>query len=393
MTDFDHTSLDRILPSTAGAPDWDDVLGRSRLHHGRRRRHLLLAAAAALVVAVGAASAIGGVRDLFVDRGFIGLPPVGATPSAPESGELVLRWLGESATHARPAQGGGVDDPFVGAWVYADGRMIWWRDRQLPEGANELTSGYLEQRLTAEGVELLRSEVVGLFDRSRALLETGPADDDPWPFRYGGWSFLFVPQDYGSSWGSVEVRDGDRVVRLHWQDVSTKGSGSPGSTFEGTIATPEQLSAFRRVDALLTDPTSVLPPSAWAVREVRAYVPSHYAVCIRTAPPKDASHLVSLLPVRAADVLRDKTRTRLGGTWSDGSLGVQGQTVTYCSKLATEEAREVAEAVSGLERPSWARPYSLLYRVAEGVNDWEQTWISFDPYFPDGRFLLHGGGR
>jgi hypothetical protein len=47
-------------------------------------------AAAALVAVVGTAAAIGTVRDFILDRGFIGLPPQGATPSAPESGELVL---------------------------------------------------------------------------------------------------------------------------------------------------------------------------------------------------------------------------------------------------------------------------------------------------------------
>ena len=57
--------------------------------------------AAALIVVVGTASAIGGVRAFILDRGFVGLPPVGATPSTPESGELVIRWLGRSKTHAR----------------------------------------------------------------------------------------------------------------------------------------------------------------------------------------------------------------------------------------------------------------------------------------------------
>ena len=71
---------------------------------------------------------------------------------------------------------------------------------RIPEGANELTSGYLEQRLTPEGVELVRSEVAGLFDRSRTLLETVPADDDPW-WGPDGRLALFVPSDYCSGSG------------------------------------------------------------------------------------------------------------------------------------------------------------------------------------------------
>ena len=205
--------------------------------------------AAALIVVVGTASAIGGVRAFFLDQGFIGLPPVGATPSTPESGELVIRWLGRTATPA-PLSGG----PLFRVWVYADGRIIWSRDGAIPEAANEFTSGYLERRLTPEGVELLRSEVVGLLKGSGIPLEPVPTDDEPRGFP------------------SLEVRDGDRLVRASWG----------GTDIAPPSRTPEQLAALRRVDALVTDTASVLPASAWAVREVRAYVPSHYAVCIET---------------------------------------------------------------------------------------------------------------
>ena len=157
----------------------------------------------------------------------------------------------------------------------------------------------------------------------------------------------------------MEVRDGDRLVRLREQS-------------EGTPRLPEQLAALRRIDALLTDPASVLPSSAWAVREVRAYVPSHYAVCIDTSPPKDASHLLSLLPTRAADLLRDKSRTRSDGDVVEsrrcGHIVVLGRSVTYCSKLATEEAREVAEALSGFDPDPNFHGVVLAYRVAEAVT-------------------------
>jgi hypothetical protein len=194
----------------------------------------------------------------------------------------------------------------------------------------------------------------------------------------------------------MDVPDGDRLVRLQWRTVggNAEEDALTRENFEGTIATPEQLAALRRVEAVLTDPASVLPASAWAVREVRAYVPSHYAVCMSTSPPKDPSDLLSLLPARAADILRDKGRKQLDGEVVDAREGyavVLGESVTYCSKLTTVEAREVADAVSGLERTEW--PLSLVYRVAEGVNNWEETQISFDPYLPHGVFLLHDGGR
>ena len=56
--------------------------------------------------------------------GFIGLPPEGATPSAPERGELVLRYFGRRYAH------------WYQVWVYADGRLIWQREGSLLEGAN-----------------------------------------------------------------------------------------------------------------------------------------------------------------------------------------------------------------------------------------------------------------
>jgi Tol biopolymer transport system component len=66
MTDLDHSSLDRILPSTPGSADWEDVLRRSGAGRGARRRRLVALAAAVLVVVVGTASAFGTVRDLFL---------------------------------------------------------------------------------------------------------------------------------------------------------------------------------------------------------------------------------------------------------------------------------------------------------------------------------------
>ena len=65
------------------------------------------------------------------------LPPEGASPSAPERGKLVA----------------GKED----IYVYADGRMIWGREG-LPV--------WLEQRLTPEGVELVRSGAVRLDGQS-----------------------------------------------------------------------------------------------------------------------------------------------------------------------------------------------------------------------------------
>ncbi len=93
MTDLDRTSLDRILPSTTGSPDWDDVMSRSRAQLGRRRRRVVVALAAAALVAVGTASAFGSVRDILPSRGLIGLP-AGTAGQQPPRARRVLTEAG-----------------------------------------------------------------------------------------------------------------------------------------------------------------------------------------------------------------------------------------------------------------------------------------------------------
>jgi hypothetical protein len=76
------------------------------------------------------------------DVGFIGLAPRGATPSDPTRTELVeVFW--------RPGP------PYNGAaFLYADGRLIW--NEYFPAAASGST-GWLEQSLTDEGIELLQA--------------------------------------------------------------------------------------------------------------------------------------------------------------------------------------------------------------------------------------------
>jgi TolB protein len=120
MTDLDRTSLDRIVPSPHGSPDWDDVMSRCHARGRRRRRHVLVLVAV-LVILIGTASAVGGVRD-FIAGGFIGLESDESTSRAPQTAEVVLDSSRVSATIAvvtRP-RGNGVMDGTV--WlVHTDG--------------------------------------------------------------------------------------------------------------------------------------------------------------------------------------------------------------------------------------------------------------------------------
>jgi hypothetical protein len=381
MTTYDDNLLAARFAALAPEPqpgDWDDVLGRAGVARGGRRftgfrvarpRRLLVVLAAVALVAVVTASALA-VRAFVLDKGFIGLPPLGATPSTPEDGELVLHWMVRSVTL------GGLQSR---AWVYADGRIVWSRhDGPLPEGANELTSGYLEQRLAPEGVELLRSQLVasGLFDRSQEFI---------------------VPVEHGSAWGWVEVHDGDEPVRLGW--------GIPSLVADSLIpehtpaATPEQLAALLAIDPLLAIEPSVLPETAWADRSIRAYVPSRYAACLEHSSriPTDESSLLSLLPSRTEELLRAKSRTRrlvdvVDGVEYETRVAGREYWISYCSDLTTDEARTLFETLSGHLGPGLT-PWGLTYRLAEPLHDeLPGPSLTIEPYLPHGKTHGLGGG-
>ena len=258
--------------------------------------------------------------------GFVGLPPEGATPSTPKSGELVLLWFGDA-----PAKIVWTNRDWgrSRAWLYADGRLIRWREGDFPYGANHISTGYVEQRLTPDGVELLRSEIDA----------TGVFGHDP----------PSVSRGLGHS--AIQVRDGDRLL-------------SPGG--------PVSARGWRKLAALLADPGSWLPASAWEDRELRAYVPSRYAVCYGWAG--HSTDVLTLLPAPAKDLLRARDRKRMEGFNGAG----------YCSNVTTEEGRALAEALrdGGLKRAEPAGE-TLAYGLEPGsFADTASIW--FEPYLPHG---------
>ncbi|OFW72543.1 MAG: hypothetical protein A2Y55_04915 [Actinobacteria bacterium RBG_16_68_12] len=296
MTHLDRASLDRLLPATPGSPDWDDVLSRTGAQ--QRRHRLVVVLAAVAILAVGTASAFA-MRAFLVDRGFIGLPPLGATPSTPASGELAISYWVGSPPGANPGRSQ--------AWVYTDGRLIWLRETdpdraRLQGAANRWSTGFLEQRLTRKGVELLRSEIVssGVFGHDKP-----PPGSERIPF-----------------YTEIAVRMGGRLVPVRW------------------------VSDLRSLETRLWDPASWLPASAWTQRRTRAYVPSRYQVCYGGLPtPLEPSRILPLLPPAAADLLRAKGRTRREGRrgWAGGPFV---KSYDYCSAVTTREAREIANALA-----------------------------------------------
>jgi hypothetical protein len=297
---------------------------------------MLVTLAVAVVVFVTAASALA-VRGNILDRGFIGLPPRGATPSSPDSGELVIAYLA-------PDPGGWGKSWF---WLYADGRLISEREANLPAGANEFWSGFLEQRLPPESIEQLRSEVASAVK----------AGAPPEPY-----SLLLV-------------REGDRVV--------------------------EQTSGFAELAARLADPASWLPSSAQAGLEIKAYVPSRYAVCYGAWPPDRSiqpARILSLLPAAARNVLRAEDSTQWARAYS-GVVSIDDA----CSELTTEQAHALAEALddAGFERGGVQ--FDLLTPHASGNVGWEGNWrlayafdipgpaqghVHFHAILPHGEYLI-----
>jgi hypothetical protein len=237
--------------------------------------------------------------------GLIGLPPEGATPSTPREGELVLSFM----------FGHTMGDPGRFTFhVYADGRVIWERLGDLRRSS----TGLIEQRLTREGVGLVRSEVIstGLFGHD-----------------------LHLASAHGLLFGEVRVSDGDRLVRVTWGDCCDPGSEDVAKE----MPTPEQASALQRLDARLADPASWLPASAWEDPDMKPYVPSSYSVCYDTEQGVGLDRVLASLPQPVEGLLRSWERTHevLAGRPGRGQPGLD----IWCSRVTTEEARALAETL------------------------------------------------
>ncbi len=351
VADDVREALEQTVPDFSDrSGDWAGVLamaqagegdgrGRAGASQGRRRRLFALAAAVLVVVVTASAFA---VRAFFIDKGIVGLPPVGATPSTPESGVLEMYyWL-----HHVSGKN----------WVYADGRLI-----RLGGRANgRPRRGFIEQRLTREGVKLLRSEIVSAGGFGHA--QPPPGSDS-------------LPH----GWPSIQIRKGDRLVPLRWA------------------------SDVKHVQARLTDPESWLPASAWKQRKIRAYLPSRFQVCAEAVVVPDIdkprqgrlvqmgpARIVALLPAAAQNVLRGRDwNAQVFRPTPTSTRGVYGG----CFDVTTEEARSLAKALDGAG-PATARKggaINLNYKFdAPGPS--RQVWIGFDPFLPHGEVTCSACG-
>ena len=381
MSTYDERLLGARFAALAPEPlaaNWDDVLGRagaarenqqpqgrSRARQGHRRRFLVVLAAAIIVVLVGTAAAFG-IRSFILERGFIGLPPEGATPSSPVSGELEIFYKVDPSSWG---QGGGT--PGAGRtlgrnlnWVYADGRLIRWGSN--PAGsANPLFAGFLEQRLTPEGVELLRSEILSSGEFGDEVLLPPCAKDES-------------PSDGDCQLPTPPPVPDQPLTVPFYTTIEVAGLGH--------LVHVDRARDLERLEERLSDPASWLPESAWADKDMRAYVASKYAVCYSGWPPDqqiERSRLVALLPSAVRDRLGDASR-RQGPLF--GEPGHFRPSYEYCSDLTTDEARAVAVALddAGLERRGAAR---LNYEIEAPGSNPGQANVWFEPYLPHGEII------
>lgn len=340
--------LERFVPLVdAPTPSFDRFLRRRDRKQRRRRISAGVVGVAVFVVGVVLVATVGGVQPSTTpshpvpsgstgstvpspeDRvGFIGLPPEGAAPSTPEVGELVLQAIG------RCAPGGG----FCHVWLYADGRLIWIMDGSLPYGANEHTTGLLEQRLTPAGVELVVSE----------FLSSGACSS---------------PSDSGS--------------------VDCFGAPLPDAPFPAITAPG------------WTDAGWGLRARAWEDVEITPFVPSRFGACVlqdnivstdsytfwRAIHP---SPILDVLPPAAADVLRGRDVELPRGGLSDLAM--------TCFLVTTGQARELGARLdaAGFARDEHQQAYMLGYHLA-GPNRLRDAVLWLGPILPHGEWKGDSG--
>ena len=213
------------------------------------------------VAAAGSASA----RFDSLPTHFAGFPAESVKASTPTTGRLLIGLRSGTTGTA--------------IWnVYSDGRVIsqkWTSSGDatvVPAGARRLDTGYVQQRLTLQGVQLLRSRLLatGLFEHDLRLAFG----------RHHAWVFH-------------QVQRGDRLVTV-------SGVPSPDPSWNQTFTnpTPAQTQALASIENFVADPARWLPARAWADARIRAFGPGRYLLVFDRGYPD-----LSKLPAPARRVL------------------------------------------------------------------------------------------
>ena len=250
-------------------------------------------------------------------------------------------------------------------------------DRDRPGSANPLSTGFLEQRLTPEGVERLRSEIAAAGDFGDPD-ESAPPGKPPCPLGQS-------PSDREKA---IANGDCQLPAPAPAPDAPMTVPFSTPITVAGlgTLVHVDHARDLGRLYARLSDPGSWLPASAWVERDARAYVSSKYAVCYGGGLPDQH---VERSPAswrccrpRPENVPGDAP-LRQGPLF--GEPGNFRPTYEYCADLTTDDARAVAVALDDGGYVQDDRVQAAChYRIeAPGSNPGEAD-VWFEPYLPHG---------
>jgi hypothetical protein len=250
----------------------------------------------------------------------IGLPPEKATPSTPDTGELVLRYIG------RPQSG----PPWRLTQVYADGRLITGVEATA---AWRLAGGddVVEQRLTAMGVDLMRSAVLSATTLDPDLVSEYDSEEK---VSSGGGP--------GNEWGILQARTGGQLFQVGWTDPSLPGR--------------------------IVDPGAWLPPQAWLNKQAVPYIASRFAVCVDSdemSPPYPASPTNDSR--HAAEAFEQIPENVRGLIRSRAIADVPARADARCLfEVTTDDARGIAAALDEAMAPTGTILEWSLPRPASG---------------------------
>lgn len=265
--------------------------------------------------------------------GLRGLPPEDATTSTPLQGELVVSMWAHFES-----------DEWFSLYLYEDGRVIW-RDGF----DRETNTGWVEQRLTPEGVVTVHEAVIttGLFD-----------PDTPGQTKH-------LPAT-----GYIQVRMDDHLV-VRWGQ----------STMDHPIR--ERLKGL----------SDWLPASAWADPTPRMYVPASYGVCLAYeqdgltttfAPvPEDPSELLEAYPVSVRVLLADAEHYFLDELGDRDLIAASSWHSPHCYQMTTDQARSLVERLFSVGVGGYDSGFGEF--VAHNINSQQRTvWMTMVPFMPHG---------
>jgi hypothetical protein len=254
---------------------------------------------------------------------FAGFPPKGVDAFPTTTGRLLIALRPRATT----------------TWnVYSDGRVIWqkWNSSGVativPAGARRLDTSYVHQRLTPQGVQLLRSKLLatGLFEHS---LRLDVGRHHPWAYH--------------------QVRRGDRLVTV-------SGVPSPDPSWNQTFTnpTPAQTRALASIEKFVAHPARWLPARAWADRRIRAFMPARYLLAVDRDYP-DLSKLPA--PARRALVQYKRLRSHACQIVTPSQARALVQTFVKAGISPSQNSGEtIAFDLAGLDNPSYLHLHPAL---------------------------------